>query len=96
VTTPAERRVYGEIGAHESWARTEDRSARTLPARQAAWDRFERLVDPEGKLPPAERAKRAEHARKAHYKRMAMKSAEVRRRNATRRPEPPATPTHPK
>lgn len=78
--SPAERRSYGQIGAHESWARTEDRAARTLPGRQAAWYRFERLVDPEGVLPLAERAKRAEHARKAHFKRMAMKSAQVRRR----------------
>jgi hypothetical protein len=43
-------------------------------------DKFERQVDPEGILPPAERAVRAEHARKAHFKRLALKSAQVRRR----------------
>jgi hypothetical protein len=80
MTTPAERRMYGKIGAHESWARTTDRSARTLPARRAAWERFEKLVDPEGKLPPAQRAQMAENARKAHFQRMALKSAEVRSR----------------
>lgn len=63
--TPAERRLRSQIGAHESWARTENRSARTLPARMAADGRFEKLVDPEGKLPPAQRAAMAEHARKA-------------------------------
>jgi hypothetical protein len=42
--------MRGEIGAFHSWARTEDRVARTWPARKAAMDRFEREVDPEGKL----------------------------------------------
>lgn len=77
--TPAERRLAGEIGAHQSWAHTEDRSARTAPARKAALDRFEREVDPEGVLPPAERAKRAENARKAYFARLALKSAQARR-----------------
>jgi hypothetical protein len=45
-------------------------------------DKFERQVDPDGVLAPAERARRAEHARKAHFKRMALKSAHVRRRGA--------------
>jgi hypothetical protein len=43
-------------------------------------DKFETQVDPEGKLSPAERAVRAEHARKAHFKRLALRSAQVRRR----------------
>jgi hypothetical protein len=44
-------------------------------------DKFEEQVDPNQELAPAERAKRAEHARKAHYKRLALKSAQARRRN---------------
>lgn len=76
--------VAGRIGAHESWARTEDRSARTAPARRAFNDRFEKLVDPEGVLPPAERSSRAEHARKAHFLRMALKSAQARSRRSGR------------
>jgi hypothetical protein len=51
-----------------------------FPARQAAWDRFEKLVDPEGKLPHHVRRQMAESARKEHFKRMALKSAESRRR----------------
>ncbi|HSZ90154.1 MAG TPA: hypothetical protein VK822_12360 [Acetobacteraceae bacterium] len=78
--TPAERTLRAQIAAHESWARTEDPSARTANARKAMLDKFERQVDPEGILPPAERAVRAEHARKAHFKRLALKSARVRRR----------------
>ena len=74
------RSIRGRIGAYESWARTEDRAARTWPARKAALDRFERVVDPDGVLPPQERAKRAEWARKAHKQRLALKSAAARQR----------------
>lgn len=79
---PAERSLRGQIAAHKSWAHTENRSARTAPARKAALDRFEREVDPEGKLLPAERAQRAEHARKAYFAALALKSAQARRRRA--------------
>jgi hypothetical protein len=79
--TAGERSLIGSIAAHESWARTEDRAARTAPGRKAMLDKFERQVDPDGTLAPAERAIRAEHARKAHFKRLALKSAQARRRN---------------
>lgn len=82
MTTPAERALRAQIAAHESWARTADRSARTANGRKAMLDKFEQLVDPNGELAPVERAKRAEHARKAHFKRMALKSAQARRRRA--------------
>ncbi|WP_006247202.1 hypothetical protein [Mycolicibacterium tusciae] len=78
--TPQFRIMRARLGAFESWARTEDRTARTRPARKAALERFEREVDPEGALTPQERAKRAEWARKAHMQRMAMKSAAARKR----------------
>lgn len=77
---PMNRRARASIAAHESWAKTDDWSARTAPARRAMLSRFEAEVDPDGKLPPEERAKRAEQARKAYFKRLALKSAEVRRR----------------
>ncbi|MCV6968863.1 hypothetical protein AWB93_13060 [Mycobacterium bohemicum] len=70
--------MRASIAAHASWAHTEDRRARTANATKANMDRFERLVDPEGRLTPEERAKRAENARKAHFQRMAYKSAKVR------------------
>jgi hypothetical protein len=78
--TPAERRLAASIAAHESWAHTPDRSARTAKARKAAMDRFEREVDPNGELTPQERAQRAEHARKAYFSRLALRSAQARRR----------------
>jgi hypothetical protein len=55
---PHLRSMRGRIGAYESWARTADRSARTWPARKAAMDKFEREVDPEGKLTIQERQAR--------------------------------------
>ncbi|WP_245746534.1 hypothetical protein [Nocardia altamirensis] len=42
--------------------------------------KFEQLVDPDRVLSPQERADRAEHARKAHFTRLALKSAQARRR----------------
>jgi hypothetical protein len=80
--SPAERTLQAQIAAHESWACTSDRSARTANARKAMLDKFEKQVDPDGTLLPAERAKRAENARKAQSKRLALKSAQARRRNA--------------
>jgi hypothetical protein len=41
--------------------------------------KFEAQADPEGKLPSAERARRAEHLRKAHFQRLALKSIQSRR-----------------
>ncbi|MGI8938879.1 MAG: hypothetical protein ACR2JF_11855 [Iamia sp.] len=75
-----ERKLRASIAAHESWARTEDRAQRLAPARQAFADSFLDKVDPDHRLPPAERARRAENARKAHYQRLALKSAQARRR----------------
>lgn len=70
--TDSERKLRAEIAAHESWARTENRSARTAPARRALEEKF--LTEAGGD--PV----RAEHLRCAHYKRLALKSAISRRR----------------
>lgn len=48
------------------------------PGRDAAWDRFLRLVDPDGTLPEGERVRRAEALRRSHLLRAAYKSAVVR------------------
>lgn len=79
-TDPSTRVLVAKIAAHERWAGTHDRTAATAAARKAFIDRFERTVDPEGVLDPAERAVRAEHARRAHFQRLALKSAQARRR----------------
>ena len=79
---PSERALIARLAAHESWAKTADRSARTAPARAALLSKFEREVDPDGVLAPAERVRRAEHARKAHFTRLALRSAQARRAKA--------------
>lgn len=79
---PEERSLVARIAAEESWSRTEDRSARTAPARAAARGRFEDIVDPDGVLDPAERARRADHAYRAHMARLALRSAQARRARA--------------
>lgn len=81
--SPSERRLIAQAAAHESWAQTPDRSARTAPARRAFLDRFERQVDPDGVLPPAQRSLRAESARKAYFAGLAHKSVQARRRAVT-------------
>ncbi len=51
----------------------------TAPARAAFDARFEKIVDPDGVLEPAERAKRAERERKAHFIALGRASAKARR-----------------
>lgn len=72
------RSIAASIGAHESWARTADRAARTAPARAASLARFERQADPDGNLPPGERQRRAESLLQAHMARMRLASAKAR------------------
>jgi hypothetical protein len=81
--TPSERSLRARLAVHTSWARTSDRSARTAPARRAALQRFESQVDPDGVLPLAERAQRAEQAMRAHMARLALRSVQARRRKAS-------------
>jgi hypothetical protein len=80
--TPSERSLIARIASDDSWSRTADRAARTAPGRQAFLDRFEKQVDPDGVLDPADRAVRADHARRAYFSRLALKSAQSRRRAA--------------
>jgi hypothetical protein len=77
--TPAERVLRARLGAHRSWATCNDRTARTAPARARFEERFEREVDPDRVLSPAERARRAESARKAYFTNLSLRSARARR-----------------
>ena len=76
---PEEMSRRGRIGAHRLHALYDSKEL-TKPARAAFLARFEREVDPTGKLPEEERRRRAEHARKAHFSRLARLSANARRR----------------
>lgn len=75
--TPAQRALRARMGAYALHARHDGRSI-TAAARKAAADRFERQVDPEGILDPAERARRAGQARRAHMLGLAFRSAKAR------------------
>lgn len=71
-SNPTERSQIGVIAAHVSWANTENRSARTAPARAALDQKFLDAADGD----PI----RAGHLRKAHFARLALKSAQARRK----------------
>jgi hypothetical protein len=73
------KNINARIAAEISWARTSDRSARTRPAREAFLKRFDREVDPDGKLPPEERRRRAEHVLRAHMLRLRKRALASRR-----------------
>lgn len=65
------------------WAAVDDRTAATQPARDRFRDKFlDEARDRFGDLPADELARRAEHLRKAHYKRLALRSAQARRKKA--------------
>ena len=81
--TPAERSLRGTLASYESWANTKDRTGRTAPGRAANLARFEKMVDPDGTMPPEARAKAAEAAKQAHFTRMAFLSAKARRARKT-------------
>lgn len=72
----SERTLIAKIAANESWAATLDRSARTAPGRRALGAKFLEQADGD----PV----RAEHLRRAYYQRLALKSAQARRRKSGR------------
>ena len=76
--SPEERTLRNRRAAHLLHARHDSREL-TAKAREAALERFERDVDPEGVLPITERKRRASHARKAYFLGLALKSAKARR-----------------
>lgn len=84
----AERSLRGRIGAYRLHA-THDSRETSAPGRAAFLARFEREVDPDGTLTPAERARRAAQARSAHFARLAYLSARARRKRARRRSREP-------
>jgi hypothetical protein len=76
---PEVRSMAARIAANSRWAREFHRAEATAAARRGFRRRFEREVDPEGVLPPEERARRVENAISAYYTRMALRSAQARR-----------------
>jgi hypothetical protein len=75
------QRTWGRIGGLTAWSRNEPETM-VGPAHRGFRRRFENLVDPEGKLDPAERAVRADRAQRAHMLTLAARSAAARKRRA--------------
>ena len=67
------RATHARIAAHTRWSQCDDRVGATEPARDAFEARFEREVDPDGRLDPTERARRAQNAKRAYFARLASK-----------------------
>lgn len=78
-TTPSERSQQARVAAHILHSKYDSKEL-TQPARDKFNQRFLDEVDPDRKLPEAERQRRAEHARKAYFTALALKSAKARRR----------------
>lgn len=79
---PEQRSLINRAAAYESWAKTSDPAARTANGRKSFLSRFEAEVDPSGTLPVDQRLRRAEAAKRAYFLRLALKSAQARRRAA--------------
>jgi hypothetical protein len=77
VLTPEQRVLRARMGAARLHAKGK---TNTAPARAKFNERFEREVDPDGVLSPAERIRRAEHARRAYFTGLALKSSIARSR----------------
>lgn len=82
MSSPSERTLRARLAAHELHAKYDSREL-TANARQTFLSRFEDEVDPDQTLPESERIRRAEHARKAYFTRLALKSAQARRKAST-------------
>lgn len=76
--TPEQRSLRARLAAYSLHSKVDSR-AHTQPARNAFLARFEREVDPESRLPEAERKRRAEAARHAYFTKLAYQSSRARR-----------------
>jgi len=79
---PSDRSLRARAAAHARWAKHDPVSG-TVAARNAFLDRFDREVDPDNRLDPDERARRAGHARRRYFLDLARRSAAARRARST-------------
>ena len=77
--TPEQRTLRARLGARAMHARHDPRQT-TAAGRAAFLSRFEREVDPDYVLEPAERQRRAGQALQAHMSRLALASSKARGR----------------
>ena len=76
--------------AHQGWAQTADRTARTTPGRDAITANLERTVDPDGVMSPEDRRKAAENLRQARLLLAAERSVPSRKRKKAAKAKPEA------
>ena len=76
--SPTERSLRARLAAYAMHAQHDSRET-SAPGRAAFLARFEADVDPDGRLDPEERRRRAEHARSAYFARLALASVAARR-----------------
>lgn len=76
--TPEQRVMRARIAANTRWAH-EDPAVQSARMVRGLQERFEREVDPDGLLAPAERARRADAAKRAHYARLGLASSKARK-----------------
>lgn len=80
-----ERVQRARLAAHESWASTANRAARTEAARSASpgsIDYWLERVDPDGTMSPEARRRAAESKRSAYMARLAYRASRARSRKA--------------
>ena len=83
--TPSQRTLRARAAAYALHAQGK---TNTGPATVAQLARFERQVDPDGALPPDERARRAEYARKSYMTNLCLKASRARRARPHRQRRP--------
>ena len=85
----ADRILRARLAAYALHAQRDPRET-TANGRAAFLARFDREVDPEGRLEPDERQRRAEQARRAYFARLslaAVKARQAKRTPGVKRPE---------
>ena len=81
--SPTERSLRARLAAYAMHSQHDSRDT-SAPGRAAFLARFEADVDPDGRLDPEERHRRAEHARSAYFARLALASVAARRARRSR------------
>ena len=82
--SPTERSLRARLAAYAMHAQHDTRET-SAPGRAAFLARFEADVDPDGRLDPEERRRRAEHARSAYFARSGLGLCRCQARHARQR-----------
>lgn len=84
--TPHERRLRAQIAANTRWSRAGARADQSAKIKTSRLAQYERQVDPDGALEPAERRQLAENAMRAEMQRLSLASSKARRARKAHQP----------